>query len=212
MRLADFVEQVQGQVDPGLPGDGRHVEHGVGGAAQGHVHGHGVDEGLQGGDIPGQDLAVHQVHDLQAGFLGQTDAGRVHRGDGAVAGQGQAQGFGQAVHGIGGEHAGAGAAAGAGAFGQLLQVVFADLAGLDRAHAFKDRDQVHFLAPEAAGQHGAAADQDGRDIEPQGRHEHAGDDLVAVGHQDQAVEGWAMAMISMESAMSSRLGREYFMP
>ena len=40
----------------------------------------------------------------------------------------------------------------------------------------------------AAGQHGAAADEDGRDVEPQGRHEHARDDLVAVGHQDQAVK------------------------
>ena len=183
----NFVEQVQGQVDAGLPGDGRDVEHGVGGAAQGHVHRHGVDEGLQGGDVPGQDLAVHHVHDLEAGFLGQADAGGVHRRDGAVAGQGQPQGFAQAVHGVGGEHAGAGAAAGAGAFSQFLELIFADLAGLDRAHAFKDRDQVHLLALEAAGQHGAAGDQDGRDVEAQGRHEHARDDLVAVGHQDQAV-------------------------
>ena len=126
---------------------------------------------------------------LKPASLARRVAGGVHRRDGAVAGQGQAQGFAQAVHGVGGEHAGAGAAAGAGALGQFLEVVFADFAGLDRAHAFKDGDQVHLLASEAAGQHGAAADQDGRDIEPQGRHEHARDDLVAVGHQDQAVHG-----------------------
>ena len=54
---------------------------------------------------------------------------------------------------------------------------------------FKDRDQVNRLALEAAGQHGSAGNQDGGDVEAQGRHEHAGDDLVAVGHQDEAVHG-----------------------
>ena len=145
----DFVEQVQGQVDPGLPGDGRDVQHGVGGAAQGHVHRHGVYEGLQGGDLPGQELVVDHVHDLEAGLFGQADAGGVHRRDGAVTGQGQAQGFAQAVHGVGGEHAGARPAAGAGALGQFLEVVFADFPGLDRAHAFKDGDEVHLLASES---------------------------------------------------------------
>ncbi len=45
------------------------------------------------------------------------------------------------------------------------------------------------LALKAAGQHGPAGNQDGGDVEAQGRHEHAGDDLVAVGHQDEAVHG-----------------------
>ena len=147
---ADLVEQVQGQVDPGLIGDGRHVEHGVGGAAQGHVHRHGVLEGRERGDLPGQDLLGDQLHDLHAGFLGQANAGRVHRRDGAVAGQGQPQGLAQAVHGIGGEHAGAGAAAGAGALRELFELVFADLAALHRPHPLKDRDQVHRLALKAA--------------------------------------------------------------
>ena len=126
---------------------------------------------------------------MHAGFLGQAEAGGVDRGDGAVAGQGEAQGFAQAVHGIGGEHAGAGAAAGAGALGEVLELGFGDLAGLDRADALEDGDQVDRAAFEAAGQHGAAGDQDGGDVEAQGGHEHAGDDLVAVGHQDEAVHG-----------------------
>ena len=56
---ADLVKKIQRQVNPRFPGHGRHVEHGVGGAAQGHVHGNGVFKGRQSGDLPGQNLLIH---------------------------------------------------------------------------------------------------------------------------------------------------------
>ena len=60
---------------------------------------------------------------------------------------------------------------------------------LDGAHALEDGDEIDRLAAELSGEHGPAADEDGGDVEPQGRHEHARDDLVAVGDEDEGVEG-----------------------
>ena len=40
-----------------------------------------------------------------------------------------------------------------------------------------------------AGEHGAAADHDGRQVKAGGSHEHARNDLVAIGNQHQGVEG-----------------------
>ena len=72
---------------------------------------------------------------------------------------------------------------------ELAQLVLGHLAGLDLAHSREDRVEIDVLALELAGEHRAAADDDGRDVEPGGSHEHAGDDLVAVGDHDHRVEG-----------------------
>ena len=48
----------------------------------------------------------------------------------------------------------------------------------------------------------------GGHVEAHGGHEHAGDDLVAVRHEDEGVEGVGHGHDSTESAMSSRLGSE----
>ena len=39
------------------------------------------------------------------------------------------------------------------------------------------------------GQHRAAADEDGGQVQPHRGHQHAGDNLIAVGDEDQGVEG-----------------------
>ena len=67
----DLVGQIQIQLDAALVGDGGQVEHGVCGAAQGHVHRLGVVEGGGGHDVPGADVFCHQLHDLHTGMLGQ---------------------------------------------------------------------------------------------------------------------------------------------
>ena len=77
----DLVGHIQGQLDAALVGDGGQVEHGVGGAAQGHVHRLGVVEGGGGHDVPGPDVLLHQFHDLHARVLGQPQpGGRTRRG------------------------------------------------------------------------------------------------------------------------------------
>ena len=186
--LADLVEELQVQGDPGLVGDGGQVQGAVGGAAQGHVHGDGVAEGVQGHDVPGPDVPADQVHDGGAGVLGQLDPGGVGGGDGAVAGQGQAQGLAEAVHGVGGEHAGAGAAGGAAGFLPGPELVGVDEPGLVGPHSLEHLGEAGLLPVDAARQHGPAGADHGGDVQPQGGHHHAGDDLVAVGQQHEAVE------------------------
>ena len=58
------------------------------------------------------------------------------------------------------------------------------------ADGFEDGSQVDGLAGGGifAGFHGAAGDEDGRDVHARGGHEHAGNDLVAVGDADDAIE------------------------
>ena len=48
--------------------------------------------------------------------------------------------------------------------------------------------KADLLPVKMPGQHRAAAAHNARDVEPHRRHDHAGHDLVAVGHQHQAVQ------------------------
>ena len=58
------------------------------------------------------------------------------------------------------------------------------------AHALEQGDEVALLAGgQGTGQHGAAGDQHRGDVQAHHGHEHAGHALVAVGDEDQGVEG-----------------------
>ena len=76
----------------------------------------------------------------------------------------------------------------AGASFELVELLTGHGAHLDLADGLEDRDEIDVLPLEEARQHGASADDDGRDVEPGRGHEHAGHDLVAVGDEDEAVE------------------------
>ena len=114
--VGNTLDVIQGEVHIGGLGHGENVQHGVGGTAHGHIHGHGVLEGFLGGNGARQHgivgivvVLVGDLDDLLSGALEQVLAVGVGGEDGTVAGQGQADGLGQAVHRVGGEHAGAGA-------------------------------------------------------------------------------------------------------
>ncbi len=139
-----------------------------------------------------------------AGLPGEGQTGRVHGRDGGVAGKGEAQGLHDAAHRVGGEQAGAGAAGGAHRVFELAELVGGDLAVEVLAQALEDLREADLLALVVAGQHGAAGDQNHGDVQPGRGHDHAGHDLVAVGDEHQAVHPCALAMISTESAMTSR--------
>ena len=161
----------------------------VGGAAEGHVDSDGVFHALPGDDVERTDVLAQELHDTHAGVLGQTQAGGVDGRNGAVAGQGHADGLGKAVHGVGREHAGAGTAAGAGALFHLLEFFGVESAGLVAAHSLEHGDKVSVLSVRrVAGKHGAAGDEDGGQVQAHHGHEHAGDGFVAVGDEDEAVE------------------------
>ena len=185
----NLIGHVQVQRNAALVGDGGEVEHGVGGAAQGHVHGFGVVEGRFGHDIPGADVLFHQLHDLHARVLGQPQPGGPDGGDGAVAPEGHTDGLGEAVHGVGGVHAGAGAAGGAGVVLIILHPRFIQLPGVVAAYGLKHVAQAG--APpvvQPSRQHGAAGDKNGGNVQPGGGHEKAGDVLIAVGNHHQPVK------------------------
>ena len=117
----------------------------------------------------------------------------------AVAGQGHAQGFAQAVHAVGGEHAGTRAAGGAGVVFDLLQPLSSHLACFVCAHAFKYGDQVDDLSICCfPGSHWSARDEDGGDVNAHRGHQHAGNDFVAVGDADHAVKLWASIIVSTQ--------------
>ena len=187
--VADAVDHAQIQLHPGLVSDGGQVQHGVGGAAQRHVHGLGVVEGGFRHNIPGPDVFLHQFHDLHAGLLGQPQPGGVHGGNGAVAPEGHADGLRQAVHGVGGVHPGAGAAGGTGVFRVIRHPGLVQLSGVIRPHRLKHMAQAGAAAIlEAARQHGAAGTEDGGDIQPRSRHQQARHVLVAVGDHHKTVK------------------------
>ena len=187
--VGNGVDAPQVEGDPRLMADGGQVQHGVGGAAQGHVCGQAVSDGLFRDDVPGADVLSHQVHHPHTGVLGQKDPLAFHGGNGAVAGEAHAQQLRHAVHGVGGEHTGAGAAAGAGVLHDVLGLLLRHLPGADGAGGLEGVRQGHLFSVGTARQHGAAGAEDSREIQPQGGHQHTGHDLVAVGDEHQAVKG-----------------------
>ena len=113
------------------------MQDGIGGAAQRHIAGQCVADGALVDDLAGGDALVDHVHDGHTGVLGQLQALGVDRRDGAVAGQGNANGLAQAVHAVGGVHAGAAAAAGAAVAGAVFQLLVGDHTGLVSAHSLE---------------------------------------------------------------------------
>ena len=104
--------------------------------------------------------------------------------DGAVAGKGQADGFGEAVHGIGGEHAGAAAASGAGRRfnGGYFGIVLGRVGRLDHRV-----NQVQTVFSADTGFHRSAGHENGGDVQPHGGHQHTGRNLVAVADADHRI-------------------------
>src|SRR5207249_255414 len=82
---ADPVEVVEGEVHPGLVGDGEQVEDGVGRAAHGHRHGDGVLERLLGHDLAGPESQLEEVEDGLPGGVGEAVPAGVRGGGGGGA-------------------------------------------------------------------------------------------------------------------------------
>ncbi len=186
--IAVGVEGLECQRHACLLRDGGQVERGVRRSAKGHIHGNGVCKGLCGHDGGRPQVPVHQLHDLHSRFLRQTDPLRPDGRDGPVSGKRHPQDLRETVHRVGREHPRAGADARTGASLRIAELIHRHRPDLGLAYVFEDVDQVDLLPLELAGQHGAAADHDGRDVEARRSHEHPGDDLVAVGDEDEAVE------------------------
>ena len=195
--VGDLVDVLESEVHLALLRRSEGVEDGVGGPTHGHIEGHGVGEGFLGGNRAREYrviflavVALAHVNNGAARLLKEATAEGVGGQGGAVAWQSQAEGFGQAVHGVGGKHAGAGTTGGAGGFLDLSEALVGDGLACRRRDG---RNQIRRCMRHAidddgfAGLHRAAGDEDGGDVETQRSVEHARGDLVAVGDTHEGV-------------------------
>ena len=100
--------------------------------------------------------------------------------DGAVAGEPHAKNLGQAVHAVGSEEARTGTAAGTAGGFELFQLFGGNFAGFKTAGSLKEIADANVLALMAACQHRSAADNDRRNVQAGGGHEHAWNNFVTV--------------------------------
>ncbi|MEI2999352.1 MAG: hypothetical protein V8T86_00390 [Victivallis sp.] len=191
-RLRNFIEVFDIDLQARFIRNRQRVQHGVRRASHGHIEHEGVAERLRGDEIlrPGRILHLRKLDDPARGAPPVLDALRRIGGDGAVAGQRDAERFAEAVHAVRREHPGTGARAGAGRAFELMELRIVDLVDHPRRNAFEDRVQIGIVrdAFGLSGAHRAAGSEDGRDIQPHRPHQHAGDDLVAVRNADHRVE------------------------
>ncbi|WP_184440239.1 hypothetical protein [Mycobacterium sp. AZCC_0083] len=191
--LPDAREVRKRELDVGLPGDGQQVQHGVRRPTEGHDDGDGVLERLLGEDVAGGDAAPQHPDHRFAGLACVVVAPLVDGHGRCAARQRHAQRLSGRRHGVGGVHAAACALAGTD--GPLDDVHVRarhqpTRTGPDRLEGVDDGD---FLLG-AVGELGqprhdrAVVEEDARQIQPCGSHEHAGDRLVAAGEQHRAVE------------------------
>ena len=194
------VDIGHGEVDAGLMGHGQQMQDGVGRTAHGDVQRHRVLKRFEAHGARQDRLvalfvvATAQLHDQATSAQEQLLAVRMGRHHGAVARQGQAQRFGEAVHGVGREHARTGAAGWAGRALDLGQIRVGHLVVHRHHHGIH---QIQLAELDLLGRrirqahlarlHGTARDKHHRDVQPHGRHQHAGRDLVAIGDAHQRI-------------------------
>ncbi|MPM41805.1 hypothetical protein SDC9_88464 [bioreactor metagenome] len=172
-----------------LVGDGRQVQHGVGGAAGGHGHLNAVADSRGGQNLAGGDALFAQVHDGPARLEGAAQTGGIGGGNQGAAGQGHAQRLGHAAHGVGCAVERARTAARAGGVLQRGILALGKLVGLHHTQCLGNRGQVGFTSVKLnAAQHGAAHADDAGNIQPGGSHQHGGYDFIAGGQQHQPVQ------------------------
>ena len=190
---ADPPEVVDGEVDVGLVRHGQQVQHRVGRAAERHDDGDGVLERLLGHDLPGGDPAPQQLDHRLAGLPGEPVAPPVGRRRGRGTRHRHPDRLGHRGHGVRGVHAAARALAGADRPLDRVDVGARHLprrTGADRLERVDDRDRPLRAVGELGDprEDRARIQEDGREVEARGGHEHARQGLVAAGQQDRAVQ------------------------
>ena len=197
---------------PELGGDGRQVERGVGAAAGRRDRRDRVLERVPGDDVRRADVVVDERHHELARAPRRLVLLRVLGRDAVEAGGGQAEELEHRGHRVGRELAAAGARARAGALLDLVQLLERDLAGAVGADRLEDRDDVGRLALVGAGVDRAVVEDEARDVEPASAIAPAGIVLSQPTRHTIPSNRWPRATSSIESAMTSRLISEAFMP
>ena len=169
-------------------GDGRKMQHTVGGAAQSHIYSQGVQERFLCHNVTGTDILFPQLHDLHACVLRKLDSLGVDSRNGSISRKAHAQRLSQTVHAVGGIHTGAGTAGGTNLCLELFYVLLSHGACRVGAHCLEHAGKTALLAVYMTCQHGAAADENGRHIDTGCCHQKSRHILVTVRHHNQGVE------------------------
>ena len=168
--------------------DCQQMQNRVGRTADGHLAAQRIAECLRRQNVARLDVLLDQLHDLHAGMLCQMNAGSRNSRSRAVARQSHTDGFGQAVHRVCGVHARARATARAGIALCFVEGRVVHHAGLVSADSLEGLGQRYLFTAEMACQHRTAGNQNGRNVQTSGSHQHAGNDLVAVRDEHQTVQ------------------------
>ena len=224
----NLVRNVHIQLHLRLVRNRREVEHGIGRAAERHIHGQRIHKCLLGHDVARADIIPVELHNLVAGVLREADALRVDRRNRSVAAKPHAEHLGETVQRVRGIHTGAAAAGRADLLLELGDIFYGHLAGRVSADRLKHAGERALLALHATRKHGAAAHKDGRDVDARRRHEETRHVLIAVRDADHRIklmrsretlgrirnqvscnQGVLHARVSHRNAVADRNGRHH---
>ena len=160
----------------------------IGRSADSHIDRDRVQERLTRHDVARLHIVSEQLHDGFAGLAGKRLTLCKISGDRGVPRQRHTKRFRETVHGVCGAEDAAGAAAGGCLLFDLADLLLRELADGNHARHFVEACAVNALAFIIAAVHGAARDQDARDIETRCRDQHTGRDLIAVSDHNERIK------------------------
>ena len=190
-----LIDITHGEVDFGFLRGGQQVQHGIGRTAHGDIQRHGVFERRLTGDVARQRAGIvllvvtfGQLNNALTGVEEQRFTVSVRRQQRAVARLREAQRLGQAVHGVGGEHPGTGSAGWArGAF-HLVTLLIRHFRIRPLNHRIDEVELDDFVRKLGFTRfHRATGNEDHRNVQTQGGHQHPRGDFVAVGETDHGI-------------------------
>ena len=179
------------EVGSSLVGHGQQVKHRIGRTSHGYIQRHGVKESLASGDATGKYtlvafliVFVSVLYNQFGSVLEQFPTILVCSHNCSIARQSQSDGFVQTVHRIGGKHTRTASACGA---GMLLYLGYILVAHRRIGRLDHGINQVEVLPFPLASLHRSARNEDGRNVQTHGGHQHARRNLVAVADADHGI-------------------------
>ncbi len=183
------IEQIE--FDAGFVRHRGQMQRRIGRAAGRRHNGRRILECLARGDIARADILRQQFHHRLPRLQREIVALQNDRGRAGGIWQRQADRFGDASHRVGGELSAAGARTGAGVSFKFGQIAGRHFARRELADAFENIDDGDIPALEFPRHDRAAIEKHARHVEPQHRHHHAGQALVAAREADERVVAMA---------------------
>ena len=186
--LTDRVCKADIKIKANLMGNGRKMQHRVGGAAQCHIHSQCIHDGFLCDDVAGTDILIVHIHNCHTGMLCKLDALRIHSRDRTVSSKSHAQRLCQTVHGVGGVHTGAGTAGRADLVLKLRHIILCHCACRIGTNSLEHGRQTSLLSLYVSGQHRASGYKNSRQIQSGCSHQKTRNILVTVWNHNQCVK------------------------